>query len=324
MKLVHRVKITTRVYIYFIMACTLTPSISVAATKVYDAIFLDELKRIRTELNNTDRSFTKIEGDLVKLLSQTQSYNTVIEKVEKAVIADVQSNIDWVNKNKLNAAYQTQLEKLKNDLNVAENLSDAALAATEANFFTSSAALKNMSKVYGKNNQDYERLLFDKKPLCPSASANASTVVNAPGIPNATYTELQETSCQTVHNVVAYKEQVNNILADKDKIIDDATNNALNSIIKLPSKTIGDHNARQTALETVRLLRKVAINDNDIRLHNSETEIEIAQHIRKYAANSVLTGPPKNPAAQVAANIVKLSVGAAIGVLTTAVAPYNQ
>jgi hypothetical protein len=131
-------------------------------------------------------------------------------------------------------------------------------------------------------------------------------------------------SCQTIYNATAYKEEVNNILANKDRIIDDSTNNTLNSIIKLPSKTIGDYNARQTALETVRLLRKVAMNDNDIKLHNAETEIEIAQHEKKYAVNSILTGPPKSASVDATINGIKVALGTSVGLLGTAVAPYNQ
>jgi hypothetical protein len=253
-----------------------------------------------------------------KVVPAANIYSNNTQKIEKAVINELKATTDWVDKNKPNIAYQNQLEKLKNRLNTAEVLSDKKLKDIESDFFTSGDALNNMSKVYGKNSSTYESILYNDKPLCPPVMSNG------PGILSVPYTELQVRSCQTVYNAIAYKEEVNNILANKDKIIDEITNDTLNGIIQLPSKTIGDYNARQTALETIRLLRKVAINDNDIKLHNAEIEIEIAQHERKYAANSILTGPPKSAAVQTTIGIAELALGTALGALVSTVAPYNE
>lgn len=331
MKLFHPTKIAIRLYVCFVIAFTVMPRVVVAIPNIQwpdftvaiptmnDPIFLASIIASGIEAGLIATKLEAMKKELTaKALPAAIVYAANTDKIEKAVTAELKATTEWIEKTKPNIAYQKQLEKLKNDLNAAEVLSDKKLKDIEDKFFINNDALKNMSKVYGKNNSNYEQILYKDKPLCPPI------VPKSPGIADKTYTELQVDSCQTVYNAIAYKEEVNNILVNKDKIIDDITNDAVKGIIKLPSKTIGDYNARQTALETVRLLRKVAENDNDIKVHNAEIEIELAQDERKYAANAILTGPPKSASTDLGVNVSKIALDLLIGTLISETAPYNQ
>jgi hypothetical protein len=321
MKLFHPTKITIRLYMCFVMAFTVMPRVVVAAP-VFDATFIVELKLLEIQVNNAKDGFISILNKLDNLLLSAISYHDTIKNIENTVIADVESNTKWVEENKPNGLYQTRLQSLTNKLNQEKLISSKEFSDIEKDFFTNDNALKNMSKVYGKNNSKYETILEQDKPLCPPPVL--SNIPNKQGVPNASYTKLQNLSCQAIYNAIAYKEKVNSTLVETHKTIDEATNNTLNGIIKLPSKTIGDYNARQTALETIRLYRKIAVNDSDTRVHNAETEIEIAQNIRKYAANAILTGPPKSANVENRISFAKAALSLAIGTLTSKTAPYNQ
>ncbi|MEY3996601.1 MAG: hypothetical protein RL344_944 [Pseudomonadota bacterium] len=319
MKLFHPTKIAIRLYVCFVIAFTVMPRVVVATPTMTDPTFIGSIVLSKIEVDLIVTKLNTMNTELAaKAVPAATVYATNIGKIETAVTAELKATKNWIDETKPNIAYQNQLEKLKNDLNAAEVLSDKKLKDIEDKFFINNDALKNMSEVYGKNNSDYKKILYDDKPLCPPIVPKSS------GIANKTYTELQVDSCQTVYNAIAYKEEVNNILVNKDKIIDDITNDAVKGIIKLPSKTIGDYNARQTALETVRLLRKVAKNDNDIKVHNAEIEIELAQDERKYAANAILTGPPKSASIDLGVNLAKVALGLAVGTLISETAPFNQ
>jgi hypothetical protein len=342
MKLFRPIKIITRLYVCFVMTFIILmprsalafppagfewPDFTIAVTTMYDPVLLGTIGAAWAEALLITGQLDRIEAKTKESAAAANIYSKNTEKIDNAVTAELKATTDWIEKTKPNIAYQNQLEKLKNDLNTAELISDKKLSDIELAYFTTTYALENMSKVYGKNNSAYKKVLYSNSvfdsdkpdnPFCPPVLANT------PGIVDVSYGTLQRVSCQTIYNATAYKEEVNNILANKDRIIDDSTNNTLNGIIKLPSKTIGDYNARQTALETVRLLRKVAMNDNDIKLHNAETEIEIAQHEKKYAVNSILTGPPKSASVDATINGIKVALGTSVGLLGTAVAPYNQ
>jgi hypothetical protein len=294
---------------------------------MYDTTLLATIGAAWVEAGLISVQLNTIKDQAKKSAAAANIYGNNTQKIDKAVTAELKATTDWIEKTKPNIAYQNQLKKLKDDLDRAELVSDKKLKDLEAAYFTTKEALENMSKVYGKNSSAYKKFLysdsvldFDKpdNPLCPPVVAGMQ------GIVSVSYATLQSVSCQTIYNATAYKEEVNNILANKDRIIDDTTNNTRNGIIKLPSKTIGDYDARQTALETVRLLRKIAMNDNDIKLHNAETEIEMAQHEKKYAVNSILTGPPKSASVEATINIVKTVLSTSIGLIGTEVAPYNQ
>lgn len=331
MKLVHPIKIIIKLCVCFVITFTPMPSLAafewpyfeLAISTMTDPTFIVAIGASSIEADKIAAKLDVIKNDMTtKALPAAKTYQSKMQTIEKQVINELNANTEWVENSKPNPNYGIQLDRLKATLAAAALVSDKKLKDIEDAYFNGDPASKNMSEVYGKNNSAYKNLLFTDKPFCPTV------VSKIPGIPaslmGVSYTELQVAMCNIVYNVIAYKEEVNKVLVEKDTSIGEATNDTIKGIIKLPSKTIGDHNARQTALETLRLLRKVAMNDNDIRLHNAETEAEISQEIRKYATNIILTGLPKKADDEMAATAFKLVLSTVLGTVVNTVAPYNQ
>lgn len=319
-----------------------------------DAEFLIALKLpvvgIVDKTNALREAIDEVYDSTRPILGASELYANRINEIQTAITNEKTAHEKWMKDNNPNPKYSKEINDLYDKWrNINEDtVSNSEIIDPEVHF-NSSTAFESMVDVYGKSSLIYKKYIKDtKNPFCPDApdliAGNALLEPIAPiinpaiqgaitvatgGILNKklTYLQLQALSCKAIYNAIAYKEKVNDLLKQKNKLFDEAINgkNSFDKgIVKLPTKTIGDYDSRQTALMTANLLRDITINDNQTRLDNADTEISIAQHTEKYASNSILTGPPKTKLKdKLLSTGVKTAIGTGLGLLISATAPYN-
>jgi hypothetical protein len=254
----------------------------------------------------THRNLKSLNATLNKIV------NTSLDKIKVRVKKDTALTKKWQDENRPTTDYDSFVDAATNGLATLQRTSDTQLTALENNFFNNTPAIQNMALQYSQENSAYKIAMADGV-MCPKSIIIPENKAN--------YYNLQNSSCTIMYNATAYKKLLSQIVTSKQKIIDDATTKIAKATPRKPS--IGDFDAKKTALIQLNLLQKDIMDEYEMKKSNADTQIKIAKETQMFAADAIVAGPPVTKKEGVLLALEAVKTGLAIG-LSQGSVKYNE
>jgi hypothetical protein len=142
--------------------------------------------------------------------------------------------------------------------------------------------------------------------MCANGVKSKTLKIDVMGMKN--YGALQKDMCERVHNLKAYKIKMTENYREKLQEIQ----KSLMATTLLPESTTGLNSGKQTAIQTLQVLERVAGAEYKGKMMLADNQIAVAEDMQKYAVAAIVAGPPMTPLKALEFQAFKMGIGLAI------------